>query len=140
MNVIVFHLHIHSYGQINKYGFIAYFIKRMGHRTMRSHTSYRTTHIHSFICFSTILLWMDIFGFSILFHPSVHCFFPSFNDLVFIDTTRFLPELIILEIYQSDIFSRIFHTGNEKSVRLSPVVGGAICYISCCSCWPWERS
>lgn len=137
MNVILFHLHIHSYSQINKYGFIAYFIKRLGHRTMRSHTSYRMTYIHSFSAFPQYSFgWIYL----VFIYSSAHYFFPSFSDLVFMDTTKFLSELIILEICQSDIFSRIFHTGNEKSARLSSVVGGAICYIFWCSYWPWERS
>lgn len=107
MNIILFHLHIHS-SQVNNYRFIIHFIKRMGRRTMISDTSYRMTQSFPFICFSTVLLWMNICSFSQLFYPSVHCFSPMSNDLVFMDTTRFLPELIVLEVYESEIFSRIF--------------------------------
>lgn len=136
MDITLIYRFIHSCIQVNKYGFIAYFIKRMGHRTVRFHASYKMTHFLFFSLLYTVLLRMDICSVFYTLPSFCSLLFPQFQwfdsyghcyVLTWIDCSRGRP---IRD------FPRFFLLEVRKSVRLCLVVGGTICNNSWRSWWP----
>lgn len=137
MDAILFPWHISFIHEVNssqKCGFIAYFIKRMERRTMKSHTSYKRHTSFASTCFSTVLLWMDLcvlilFSLAHAFSPDPMIWRHGYSwVLTWLDCSRGRP---IRDFCQDFSYWKWGHQTNS---------GGTMCHKFWCSWWPWEQA